>query len=266
MNGYLLSIVPAVAVCCAASAGQQEPGAKLCEEAELFRVTLTQALDALRQIKSKEQANAAAPIIAGVHAAKKRMYAACDTQEATGTSIEKLIATQQQVKRALLLIPGEQFTLAVQQELALGCHGSTRLFHALHNTLHQYSAAQLDAPINEADAATLREAEAAFLALTAASKANAKPPYQDISPHLREFFRAVRAAQPGIGSVQQHPAAALRLGQLAAQFRPYSAIINSNLVYQTPEFQQLLREMRDNFVFALYTEEFLNSKICPAKK
>ena len=261
----LCSIFPIIA-CCLASAEQPAAVDMLRAEAQKFALILTSARDALSHIQNRQQADAAVDKVLPVHAAKEQMLAAIEAVGAREAAFEALVTSSPPLRRALMLIPGEQFTRAVRQELAAGCHGSTRLFCALHNTLHLFTPEQLDAPLCEADATTLREAGKALRAIAAVDKAFDTNHTEQASPHLREFYRAVRAAQPGIPSVQQHPIAAMQLAQQTAQYREHLNVIGSNLVYQTPEFQQFLREERDNFFLNLFTEEFLNNLIYPSQK
>ncbi len=263
----LHTILPIV-ICCTAAAELAGSAAvkELCTETERFAAVLTPAREALSHIRTREQADAAVPAILPVHEAKARMLAAVNAVGVRETEFENLVKNTPGLRRALLLIPGEQFTQAVRREIAAGCHGSTRLFCALHNTLHHYTPEQLDAPLSEQDATTLQEAEAAFRAIAAVNTAIASNRTQQVAPQLKEFCRAVRAAQPGIAGVKQHPAATMQLAGLSEQHRKHLSIIGSNLVYQAPEFQQLLREERNNFFFSLFTEEYIDSLIYPHRK
>lgn len=262
----LHTILPIV-ICCTAAAEQTSSVVKeLCTEAERFAAVLTPAREALSHIRTREQADAVVPAILPVHEAKARMLAAVNAVGVRETEFENLVKNTPGLRRALLLIPGEQFTRAVRREIAAGCHGSTRLFCALHNTLHYYTPEQLDAPLGEQDATTLQEAESAFRAIAAVNTAIASNRTQQVAPQIKEFCRAVRAAQPGISDAKHQPVAAMRLAEMAEQNRKHFSIIGSNLVYQTPEFQKLLREQRNNFFFSLFAEEYIDSLIHPHRK
>jgi len=264
-TSVLYTIFPMM-VCCIATAEQPATATALRTEAENFAAILTTAREALEGIRERRQADAAADKVLPVHEAKARMLAAVEATGVREEAFEALVRDDPALRRALMLIPGEQFTQAVRREIAAGCHDSTRLFCALHNTLHHYTPEQMDAPLHPADAATLSEAEKAFRAIAAVDNAIDTNRIKQLAPHLREFYRAVRAAQPGMPDVQQHPIAAMRLAQLAVQYREQLSVISSNLVYQTPEFQKFLREERDNFFLFLFSEEYLNSLIYPRQK
>ncbi len=243
--------------CCVLSAGQAAAEKSLCSEAVQFAAVLERALSSLQSVEGREQADAAAEAVQAVHAAKARLLAACDAQDATGTSVGALIESSPEVRRVLLLIPGEQFTRAVQRELAAGCHGSTRLWSALHNTRQNDTTAELDAPLSDADAATLREVEAALRLLSDMHRAreNHRLP---TPAQVAEFCRAVRATRPGMAAVQQHPVAAMRLSQLTVQHRQQLETFAMSGFYQQADLRKLMLEEGDNFISSLISQEFLN--------
>lgn len=243
--------------CSVVHAGQTAEVRQLCSAAEQFAAVLEQALSALQSVEGREQAEAAAETVLAVHAAKGKLLAACDAQDATGTSVGELIDTEPEVRRVLLLIPGEQFTRAVQRELAAGCHGSTRLWCALHNTRQNDTPAELDAPLSDADAATLREVEAALRMLSDMHRAreNHRLP---TPAQVAEFCRAVRATRPGMAAVQQHPVAAMRLSQLTVQHRRQLETFAMSGFYQQADLRKLMLEEGDNFITVLISPEFLN--------
>lgn len=259
MRAHVLNILSAAAVCSVSPAYAAAPDVvrDICTEAEAYAATLTRALEALQQVSTREQADAAAAHIEPVHAAAERMRRHCDRLEASAYSIKQLISREPSVKRALLLIPAVQFTRAVQQELADGCHGSTRLFCALNNTRHQYNDAQLEAPLSEADAATLREAEAAFRALHTLTETYSTRPAQ-LQKHADAFCQAVRAAQPGIPAVRQHPIAAMRLAQLTTRHRTQLERLSMSQFYNNHTLYQLIVTEGNNFISELYTPATLS--------
>lgn len=239
----LHTIFPIIA-CCVAAAEQPASIESFCAGAHEFAATLNTALETLQQIDSREEADAAVPAILAVHEGQERMR-----RLAKGHELPKLWQ-ESDVRLALRSIPAPQFTEAVRAEQAGGCHGSVRLFLALHNRLSEFTEEQMEAPLSEADAATLREVEACFNGAK-----DVLENYWYMDKYYIIFLQHLKAAAPGVPALQKSPAAAMRYAQLVEQHRPVAEEFRRNHFRNRGEVEEQLIVEGNNFYTDLYTEE-----------
>ncbi|MBQ7022440.1 MAG: hypothetical protein IJN29_02595 [Akkermansia sp.] len=244
MNIPAHTILLLPAVCCMATAQQPSTIEQFCAEAATFADTLTKALETLQKIENKEQADAAVPAILTVHEGQARMR-----KVATGHELPQLWR-KADVRLALRSIPAPQFTAAVRATQANGCYGSVKLYLALHNRLNEFTEEQINAPISEADAATLREVEACF---TGVADIMANSWY--IDKYYANFLQHLKAATPGVPALQQTPAAAMRYAQLVEKHRPMAEEFRKQRFRNRGEVEEHLVLQDNNFYSALYTKE-----------
>ncbi len=244
MHRLLLTGLLAPFICCTAAAQQAAPVEAFCAKATAFAATLNTALEALQQITNREQADAAVPAIMAVHEGQNRMR-----QLAQGHELPELWRNAA-VRLALRSMPAPQFNAAVRAEQAKGCHGSVRLFLALHNRLGEFTEDEINAPISAADAATLQKVEDCFNSVT-----DVMENYWYMDKYYAIFIQHVKATAPGVPALHRSPAAAMRYAQLVEQHRPVAEEFRSLRFRHRGEVEELIIVQGNNFYTELYTDE-----------
>ncbi|MBQ3217824.1 MAG: hypothetical protein IJB33_03015 [Akkermansia sp.] len=244
MNIPAHTILLLPAVCCMATAQQPSTIEQFCAEAATFADTLTKALETLQKIENKEQADAAVPAILTVHEGQERMR-----KVATGHELPQLWSNAA-VRLALRSLPAPQFNAAVRDIQARGCHGSVRLFLALHNRLDEFTEEEINAPVSAADAATLQKVEECFNSVT-----DVLENYWYMDKYYAIFTQHIKATAPGVPALHRSPAAAMRYAQLAEQHRPVAEEFRSLRFRHRGEVEELIIVQGNNFYTELYTDE-----------
>lgn len=256
MQRAILSLF--IAICCPALAQQKAPLpyteqlAAFHAQAEQMSQALYAANAAMESAHDEATANAAAPLVQAVHRQHALMAATTQSLEQAGATVTELFS-KGKLRLSLRHLPMGRYQELKDELLMRGCHGSVRLYLALTHRTTEFSEEQINAPLSEADAATLRAVADVFELLRL--NTNQKK-WESVENFDTELLALIDKAQPGIDALKQSPAALMQFDAMVITARPHLQLLYERAFYEYGDLEERLMRRPDNFFANLYSEYY----------
>ena len=221
-------------------------------QAEQMSRALYTANAALEAAHNTDSADAAAPLVLAVQEEHALMTAAAQAMEQAGATVTDLYG-KGKLRQILRRLPIGRYNDLHHELLAKGCHGSVRLYLALTGRSSQFCEEQINAPLSEADTATLHRVAKLMELL----RSNTNPREWKTEPDFaRKLLALIDSAQPGIAAMQHSPAALMQFDALAEAARPHLQLLYERSFYELGDLEERLMRRPDNFLADLYSDYY----------
>lgn len=207
---------------------------------------------ALAAATDRPSADAAAPLVQEVHAAHTHMTTAARELEQAGATVTELYG-KGKLRQSLRHLPIGHYNELRDEQLSKKCHGSVRLYIALTDRGAQFNEAQIAAPLNEAQSATLQTMAELFELLRRNTNMREWKTEADFDSKL---LALIDKAQPGIDELQQNPTALMQFDALVIAARPSLQLLYERNFYELGDLEERLMRRPDNFFTALYSDYY----------
>jgi len=247
-----------IAISCSAIAQQKAPLpyatqlAAFHSQAEQMSKALYAANAALEAAQDRTSADAAAPLVLEVHRQHALMTTASQTLEQAGATVTALFS-KGKLRLALRHLPIGRYQELKDEQMKQNCHGSVRLYLALTNRTAAFNDAQIDSPLSEADAATLRAVAEVFECLRRNTNLKKWETEENFDTTL---LALIDKAQPGIEALQQSPVALMQFDAMVIAARPHLQLLYERAFYEFGNLEEHLIRRPDNFFANLYSEYY----------
>lgn len=221
-------------------------------QAEQLGKALYAANAALEAAQETAGAHAAAPLVLAVHAENARMSTVTRELEQAGATVTELFS-KGKLRQTLRHLPIGRFNELRDELLSKKCHGSVQLYLALTNRNAQFSEAQVAAPLNETQSATLRTVSEVFDLLRNNTDMRR---WKTEAEFDRKLLALIDKAQPGIEGLQQNPTALMQFDALVVSARPELQLLYERNFYELGDLEERLMRRPDNFFAELYSDYY----------